>query len=191
MKVNKIFSSNRQRWTRIPLITNRYRCWLTEQGSLTARLQLNYPDFFVKPVSVSYLKPSAEEASLLHVPHNAVAQVREVFLYGNAAPLVFAHSVLPRKSLQGQWRNLGRLGNKPLGATLFANPKVKRTPFTYKKLSAQHPLYQAATHDMPQKPAYLWARRSVFSLNCASIMVTEVFLPNLIQAFTIKAEHKC
>ena len=186
MKVNKIFSSNRQRWTRTPLIANRYRCWLTEKGSLTARLQLNYPDFFVKPVSVSYVKPSAEEASLLHEPRNVVAQVREVFLYGNGAPLVFAHSVLPRKSLQGQWRNLGRLGNKPLGATLFANPKVKRTPLAYKKLSAQHVLYQTATNDMKAKPAYLWARRSVFSLNCASIMVIEVFLPNLIQPFPIK-----
>ena len=187
MKVNKIFSSNRQRWTRTPLMANRYRCWLTEKGSLTARLQLNYPDFFVKPLSVSYVKPSAEEASLLHVPHNAVVQVREVFLYGNGAPMVFAHSVLPRKSLQGQWRNLGRLGNKPLGAILFANPKVKRTPLAYKKLSAQHVLYQTATNDMKAKPAYLWARRSVFSLNCASIMVIELFLPNLIQPFLIKA----
>lgn len=161
-------------------MANQYRCWLTEKGSLTARLQLNYSDFFVKPVSVSYVKPSADETSLLHLPYNAVAQVREVFLYGDGVPLVFAHSVLPRKSLQGQWRNLGRLGNKPLGATLFANPKVKRTPFTYKKLSVQHALFQASTHDMPQKPAYLWARRSVFSLNCASIMVIEVFLPSLI-----------
>ena len=181
MKVNTILSSNRQRWIRTPFLASQYRSWLTERGSLTARLQQNYPDFFVKPVSVSYVKPSAEEASLLHVPRNAAAQVREVLLYGDGAPVVFAHSVLPRKSLQGQWRNLGRLGSKPLGATLFANPKVKRTPLAYKKLSAQHALYQAATKDMPVKPVYLWARRSVFSLNDASIMVIEVFMPALIQ----------
>lgn len=180
MKVNTIFSLNRQRWTRTPFLASRYRSWLTESGSLTARLQQNYPDFFVKPVSVSYVKPSAEETSLLHVPGNATAQIREVFLYGNGKPVVFAHSVLPRKSLQGEWRDLGRLGNKPLGATLFANPKVRRTPLTYKKLSAQHALYQAATNNIIAKPSYIWARRSVFSLNCASIMVVEVFLPELI-----------
>lgn len=185
MKVNTIFSSNRQHWTRTPFLASRYRTWLTERGSLTARLQQNYPNFFVKPVSVSYAKPSAEETSLLHVPGNATAQIREVFLYGNGKPIVFAHSVLPRNSLQGEWRDLGRLGNKPLGATLFANPKVKRTPLTYKKLSAQHVLYQTATNGMKAKPAYLWARRSVFSLNCASIMVIEVFLPDLLSNQTL------
>lgn len=188
MKVNKIFSSNRLHWTRTPLLASRYRTWLTEKGSLTARLQQNYPDFFVKPLSTNYLKPSAEEASLLHVPGNATAQVREVFLYGHGKPVVFAHSVLPRNSLQGEWRNLGRLGNKPLGETLFANPKVRRTPLTYKKISAQHALYKTATFYMQEKPTYLWARRSVFSLNCASIMVIEVFLPDLIEPTLSKPE---
>jgi len=188
VKVNKIFSSNRQHWTRTPFLANQYRSWLTETGSLTARLQQNYPDFFVKPVSVAYVKPRAEEALLLHVPGNAAAQIREVFLCGNGKPVVFAHSVLPRSSLLGGWRNLGRLGSKPLGATLFANPKVRRTPLTYKKISAQHALYRAATYDMQEKPAYLWARRSVFSLNCASIIVIEVFLPDLIKPSLTKAE---
>jgi len=41
---------------------------------------------------------------------------------------------------------------------------------------------------MQEKPAYLWARRSVFSLNCASIIVIEVFLPDLIKPSLTKAE---
>jgi len=110
---------------------------------------------------------------------NDSAQIREVLLYGNGRPVVFAHSVLPRRSLQGEWRSLGRLGNKPLGAVLFANPKVKRTPLSYKKLTANHDLYQAALRYAAGRPEYLWARRSIFSLNCASILVTEVFLPGL------------
>ena len=93
---------------------------------------------------------------------------------------MFAHSVLPRGSLRGAWNGLGRLGNKPLGATLFANPKVKRTPLSYKKLTPNHALYQHAIQYLTQKPSYLWARRSIFSLNCANIMVTEVFLPQLL-----------
>ncbi|OYY49405.1 MAG: hypothetical protein B7Y48_06350, partial [Methylophilales bacterium 28-44-11] len=28
-------------------------------------------------------------------------------------------------------------------------------------------------------PTFLWARRSVFYLNCVNILVTEVFLPTL------------
>jgi chorismate--pyruvate lyase len=104
---------------------------------------------------------------------------------GDNQPVVFAHSVLPRASLKGAWNSLGRLGNQPLGATLFVNPRVKRTPLSYKKLSPNHALYQHATQHLTQKPEvrkppYLWARRSIFSLSCANIMVTEVFLPQLI-----------
>jgi chorismate--pyruvate lyase len=88
--------------------------------------------------------------------------------------------VLPRASLRGAWNGLGRLGNKPLGATLFANPKVKRTPLSYKKLTSNHALYQHAVQHLTDKPSYLWARRSIFSLSCANIMVTEVFLPQLL-----------
>ena len=89
-------------------------------------------------------------------------------------------SVLPRASLSGAWQDLGKLGNKPLGTALFANPKIKRTPLEYKKLSRNHTLYQRATQHLINKPSYLWARRSVFSLNCATILVTEVFLPQLL-----------
>ena len=154
---------------------------MIESGSLTARLQQSHADFFVKPVSVSVKKPVFEEAVLLHVSSHAGAQIREVLLFGSTKPLVFAHSVLPRKSLHGAWRRLGKLGSKPLGAVLFANPNVKRTPLTYKKLSSNHVLYRSAVNHLTEKPAFLWARRSIFSLNCASIMVTEIFLPELIK----------
>ncbi len=122
---------------------------------------------------------------MLHLAAKANALIREVLLCGEGRqPLVFAHSVLPRRSLRGAWRSLDRLGNKPLGAVLFANPKVKRAVLSYKKLSVNHVLYQTAARHLSSKPAYLWARRSVFSLNCANIMVTEVFLPNIHHEFT-------
>ena len=155
--------------------------WLIDTGSLTARLQLRYSHFAVKPVSVKYAKPIMDEATLLHLPAHKAALIRQVLLMGNHQPVVFAHSVLPRASLRGAWNGLGRLGNKPLGATLFANPKVKRTPLSYKKLSPHHALYQHATAHLTIKPTHLWARRSIFSLNCARILVTEIFLPKLLE----------
>lgn len=181
MKINKIFSHTRHRWLKLPLSSRQYRRWLIEKGSLTARLQQRYADFYVQPVRVRYQRPTFEEAALLHMAANDRAQIREVLLYGDGRPVVFAHSVLPRKSLRGEWRGLGRLGNKPLGAVLFASPEVKRTPLSYKKLTANHALYQQAMRYLAGKPEYLWARRSIFSLNCASIMVVEVFLPDLIK----------
>jgi len=179
VKINKISPSSRNGWIRKPFLAHEYHAWLIDSGSLTARLQQRYRDFSVRASVIRRTKPDYEESSLLHLPTAVSALIREVLLYGNGQPVVFAHSILPCKSLRGEWRGLGVLGNKPLGATLFANPKVKRTPLTYKKLSAHHALYRAAIRHVAARPEYLWARRSIFSLNCASIMVTEVFLPGL------------
>ena len=167
-------------WLKQPLRSQHYRRWLIDNGSLTARLQQGFADFAVKPVNLKVAKPLRDEVALLqHKPHQR-ALIREVLLFGNNQPVVFAHSVLPSNALRGAWNKLGRLGNKPLGATLFANPKVKRTPLEYKKLSQNHPLFLRATQHISQKPRFLWARRSVFSLNCANILVTEVFLPSIL-----------
>lgn len=161
-------------------MSGHYQRWLIDDGSLTLRLQQCYANFSVQPLVVEYAKPFFDETSILKLAPRNSALIREVLLVGNGSTVVFAHSVLPRQSLRGQWLGLSRLGNRPLGAMLFANSQVKRTPLSYKKLSRQHLLYQRATKGLMDKPAYLWARRSVFSLNCANILVTEVFLPQLL-----------
>ncbi len=125
------------------------------------------------------MKPLDDEARVLNIETYQTALTREVVLEGNGKPVVFAHSVLPRASLRGDWSGLSHLGNKPLGAALFANPKVKRTSLTYKKLSCHHPLYQRVAKHEAKLPDSLWARRSMFSLDCASILVTEIFLPQI------------
>jgi chorismate lyase len=177
MKTQQKYIQSRQRWLKKPILAKALQNWLIDNSSLTARLQQRYSHFAVKPIAVKYAKPIQNEATLLHFPKHITALIREVLLMGNNQPVVFAHSVLPRASLRGAWHGLGRLGSKPLGATLFANPKVQRTPLSYKKLAPNHVLYQRATSHLINKPNYLWARRSIFSLNCANIMVTEIFLP--------------
>jgi chorismate--pyruvate lyase len=180
VKIQHHHFNHRARWLFRPVLSGTLACWLVDTGSLTARLRQRYHAFSVQPVAVKYVKPMPDEAVLLHQANHKTALIREVLLMGNNKSVVFAHSVLPRASLRGAWTGLGRLGNKPLGATLFANPKVKRTPLSYKKLTANHTLYKKATQHLLYKPSYLWARRSIFSLNCANIMVTEVFLPQLL-----------
>jgi chorismate lyase len=181
VKIRKISLNNRSQWLLKPVLAGAFQPWLIDNGSLTARLQRRYAKFAVKPVAVKYAKSIIDEAALLHLPAYKTALIREVILIGNNQPVVFAHSVLPRVSLRGAWNGLGRLGNKPLGATLFANQKVKRTSLRYKKLSPHHALYLHAVQHLNHNPIFLWARRSIFSLNCANILVTEIFLPQLLQ----------
>lgn len=172
--------STHSSWLKKPFSSHAFKPWLINSDSLTKRLQKRYTLFVVKPIFIKFAKPLLDESALLCSPTYKQSLIREVLLMGNDNAMVFAHSVLPRASLRGSWNGLGRIGNKSLGETLFANPKIKRTCLTYKKLARHHPLSIRLTKHMHLKPAALWARRSIFVLNGAKIMVTEVFLPSLL-----------
>jgi chorismate lyase len=181
VKIQQNRSQQRQQWLKKPMMSGAYRKWLIDDGSLTARLKARYADFAVKPVLLKNESAFTDESALLYLKANQHALIREVALMGNNQPMVYAHSVLPRVSLRGAWHGLGKLGNKPLGATLFANPKVKRTPLEYKKLPCHHPISMRVAEQLQTSPKALWARRSIFSLNCAKILVTEIFLEQLLK----------
>lgn len=157
------------------------RGWLTDQGSLTRRIIEHCPQFSVRHLRQHSGRAGLDEAAMCGLSATPMALLREVFLYCRDTPVVFAHSVLPRSSLRGAWTKLGKLGNRPLGAALFANPCVRRAPLAFKRLGARHPLYQRACAQLDQRPPYLWARRSLFGLQGRRILVTEVFLPTLLE----------
>ncbi|MDH5481110.1 MAG: chorismate lyase [Nitrosomonas sp.] len=156
------------------------RRWLQDRGSLTRRIQERCNHFRVQPVFQSLAKLYGDEMAVMNLRHNEKAMVREVYLYCCEKPVVFAHSVVSRKNLRGAWRGLNGLGNKSLGTVLFTNPKIKRTPLEFKKVSSGHFLYDRACAILQSKPANLWARRSLFTLHGQSILVTEVFLPKIL-----------
>lgn len=171
----------KQKWMKKPILAGAYHHWLIDDGSLTSKLQQRHPNFLVKPISMGYAKPMQDERPLLHLKPAQEALVREVVLMSNDRPVVFAHSVLSRDSLYGEWLGFRNLGSQSLGAALFANPKVKRTKLSYKKLSKQNALYKQAVKQLVRCPQFMWARRSVFSLHCANILVTEIFLPAILE----------
>ena len=117
----------------------------------------------------------------MNLRRNELALVREVYLYCGNTPVVFAHSVVARKDLRGAWRSLSGLGNRSLGTVLFTNPVIRRTPLRFKKLTPAHPLFRRACLKLKVRPSGLWARRSLFSLRDQSILVTEVFLPSILE----------
>jgi len=169
-------------WQPYPVNAQRsYHRWLTDRGSLTCRLQARCPAFSVRAVHQRLDKPCRDELSLINSRRKERVVVREVYLYCRETPVVFAHSVLKRRNLRGAWRSISRQGVKPLGAALFANPLVKRTPLYFKKLTPHHELYLKACRLLKRLPNHLWARRSVFILRGRPIMVTEVFLPGVLE----------
>lgn len=154
-----------------------WRHWLTHRGSLTRRLQQACPDFRVARLQQSLGRPNLDECGPLGLFPGRLALLREVLLLNRETPLVFAHSVIPLAGLAGPWAGLAGLGNRPLGAALFTNPRIQRQALEFQHLDRRHTLYRAAAHHLAQPPRTLWARRSMFALAGQPILVTEVFLP--------------
>lgn len=123
-------------------------------------------------------RPTRDERPLFGA-RGPLALVREVCLDCGGEPVVFAHSVARRRDLRGPWRALARLGARPLGAALFADPRVKRWPLGFRKLAASDELHARACAALSARPRVLWARRSLFTLHNSPILVTEVFLPGI------------
>lgn len=154
--------------------------WLRDRGSLTQRIQQRCTHFAVRGVRSGLARLALDESTLLGVAPRQLAYSREVYLYADEQPVIFAHSAFAHEHLRSAWSSVGKLGNKSLGALLFANPLVERKPLHYQALRNTHPLYQRATMVLSNPPHRLWARRSLFYLHEAPLLVTEVFLPGIL-----------
>ena len=154
--------------------------WLHDHGSLTLRIQQRCNQFAVHAVRGGLARIARDESALLGVASQQFAYSREVFLYADGQPVVFAHSACAAQHLRGAWAALGGMGNKPLGAMLFAHPLVERRPLRFKALRSPHPLYRRSAMS-GNVPGRLWARRSLFYLHGAPLLVTEVFLPGVLR----------
>jgi chorismate lyase len=163
----------------LPRAAGPYRPWLAATGSLSARIASHCGELRVRRVFQGLRRPHHDEATLVRVPVQRLAHVREVVLVADGTPVVFAHSVVAAGDLHGAWRSVGRLGERPLASALFADPRVTRGALAYRRLDARHPLYARAATLGLELAAELWARRSSFQRNGRPLLVTEVFLPSL------------
>lgn len=104
----------------------------------------------------------ADEAALFG---NSIhrCRIREVYLCVNDVPVVFARSVLPTSSSTGVNRDVLQLGSKPLGEVLF---KKGKAPILLREIT--------------DIPGLGWGRRSLYQLRGHPILISEFFLPELL-----------
>jgi chorismate--pyruvate lyase len=141
---------------------------------LTAKLiKLSHGEFRVQVLQQVRARASRSEALALGIGFHKLCLVREVILRGHDRPWVFARSVLPLSSLTGALYHLRKQGTRPLGAFLFSQPHLKRSPIALGLISRHHTyLPKTLAGDTP-----VWGRRSIFSLDNKPLLVSEVFLP--------------
>ncbi len=156
---------------------------LYDRGSLTARVRARCGTRFrvvLLGQQADRLDPAG--AKVLQLAPRAPVLRREVLLCCGSVPLVFAHSVLPAASLTGPWRRLGRLGVRPLGATLFDDRRVRRSAIRVARLPPDSPAARhiggvLAAAGQPTPAAPLHGRYSIFQLVGRRVLVSEFFLP--------------
>lgn len=161
-------------------LPQQWRHWLLDHSSLTRRLQRTCgDDFRVEVISQRMELPMLSEARALQRPPQEIALVRQVHLLCGDSQWVFARTVIPLPSLKGGLRRLAVLGDKPLGAVLFADPKMERTPVEVARIEPRHRLYRMSRGETPTDRTPVWGRRSVFRLHHNPLLVSEFFLPEL------------
>jgi len=130
--------------------------WIRDDQSLTQKLRRRYQDFRVEVHKQEELEIFNHEINQLGNEKNFI--VREVSLYGDNRPVVFARSVIPKNT---KTDSIMKIGSKPLGEILFTDSNILREPI---EITFHHDI---------------WGRRSVFVMNNSRILVSEFFLKDL------------
>ena len=155
--------------------------WLLDPGSLTARLKQACGDGFrVRLLEQTRTVPLPDEAMALGMRHGVAGLVREVHLTCHNTPWVYARTIIPPQTLRGPRRRLAHLGSRPLGAYLFADPRLERGPMEIARVPRGHLIWDHAASILDDPPTALWGRRSVFRLKGRPLLVCEFFLPPLV-----------
>ena len=156
------------------------RPWLLDDTSLTRRLQsVCQGRFRVEVLSQGWERPMLSEARALKVRNSQLAMVRQVRLYCDNEPWVFARTIIPLSTLRGRQRRLAHLGSKPLGAVLFADPRMQRSPLEIVRINPGQRLFHRALGSSSSHCDAIWGRRSIFYLEQRPLLVSEIFLPDL------------
>ncbi|MCD1127019.1 chorismate lyase [Jinshanibacter sp. LJY008] len=134
--------------------------WLLEENSMTSRCERYCRKVTVQPLFEGYVSASALGKEQQELPADKRYWVREVFLFGDTIPWIWARTVVPEKTLSGPEQRLIELGDTPLGRYLFSQSTLERD------------YIQVSLHDS------LWGRRSRLRLSGKPLLLTEIFLPS-------------
>lgn len=151
--------------------------WLLDPTSLTARLKSHCKDFKIQVLGQKIEACQPHEANK-DIKLGEQVLVREVILFCDNVPHVFARSLLPLKSLTGEQQALATLGEQSLGQVLFNNPKLHREVVEVAEIQPSLRVCELAAMLNLQVTQNLWGRRSLFFIEDKPLMVAEVFLPN-------------
>ncbi len=161
-------------------IPARLAAWLKFSGSMTRRMQRHCQEVRIDVLSHHIARPTFHEARLLQISERSAALIREIIMYCDAQPWLYARTVAPLATVNSELPRLYDLGSTELGKLLFHHPNMRRSAFSYSCLRPEQTLYQQVLQTAECNAQCLWARRSKFILSGKKLLLSEVFLPAMI-----------
>ena len=136
------------------------KSWLLEEGPITKRIESN-EKFELKLLRDDLGNVNKLDRSFLgHL--NGDMKIREVILYGNQNPRVYAQSIIPVETINKGLSKLGKLGTKPLGDILFEKNIFKKENTVFAQFKEEKNIF--------------WGRKTKYNVKHKPFSVMEVFL---------------
>ena len=135
--------------------------WLNEEHSITKKIS-SKAEFKLEILQDDIGIAADDEYAALKMSPEKV-RIREVLLYGNLLPLVYARSIIPNITSSKGYPGLGTIGAKPLGDLIFQSKLFIKT----KREFAEFNVADKRT---------VWGRRTHYLVRDCPLSVMEVFL---------------
>ena len=136
------------------------KSWLTENGPITKRISAN-EDFELNLIRDEIDEVNETDKKYLGDDIGEI-KVREVILFGNKVPKVYAKSLIPVKTIEKGFSKLGSLGTKPLGDILFEKDIFNKIDVIYSTFSNEINIF--------------WGRKTKYLVKDLPFSVMEIFL---------------
>ena len=136
--------------------------WLNEPGSITSRIK-SFSNFKLK-----LLKDGPGEVDIIEddliISNYEKNNIREVVLYSDEEPLIYAKSIIPLETIRLGLGILGNLKENPLGDILFSNSEIKKKYMLFSKFESNKNIF--------------YGRKGIYTVKGYPFSVCEIFLIN-------------
>ena len=141
-------------------VSDEAKSWLLEKGPITKRIK-SVKKFRLELIQDKVANVEKVDKTFINSKSRKI-RVREVVLFGNSKPMVFARTIIPNTTIEKGFAELGTLGESPLGDILF-----KKDIFIKENVA-----YASFRHEKK----IFWGRKTKYTVKDLPFSVMEVFL---------------
>ena len=164
-------------WNKNIQIDSKLKFWLLDVKSLSYRIR-NIAKLEIIPVKKNVSNIFHNEKKVFGDIKSEHLYLREVLIYADKLPMMYARTVLPSKYLRGFWHKIKKLNNKPLADIVFEKKMIIRSDFKFKKPSNNDSFSRKIKIFNLKNTKILATRQSTFRYKNEKALLTEVFFNN-------------